>query len=293
MRRFEKPIVLALFACWVIGFGALIWGTSNHSPVKQNTHGTGYAKEQANAPSQRSSAIHAHEKGMFDTFFEIKLTDVALIFFTAMLAWRTSGLFTETAGLRDAAEKQRTDSLRSIAATEIAAKAAQQSAGVAEKALFAANHPLLTISELELRESDQAANRPPHIHWGMRNSGTGIAVVISIDVKTGTKEKVGLSIVSKSSHNVLEWIGAIEPGDIATGNRISTPSIQAKFNEILIGNVILYFQLTIQLEDVFKNPSIERFPFVFNPETKAFQRTSAMIEGREKSDSDEYSTGLS
>ena len=69
----------------------------------------------------------------------------------------------------------------SIAVSGAAAKAAQKSAEVAEKSLFEANRPFIVISPLELCEAN-AFQASPHIHFGLRNSGKGVAIVNKVGV---------------------------------------------------------------------------------------------------------------
>jgi hypothetical protein len=60
-----------------------------------------------------------------NSFFDFRITDAFLVIFTWILAVKTSGLFTETAGLRRAADEQRTELLRSVKAAENSANAAK------------------------------------------------------------------------------------------------------------------------------------------------------------------------
>jgi hypothetical protein len=207
--KLTNAVVLAVFACWIFGFGALIWSASKHPPADQNASRSGDTEHKANAPTPQQSATVLHEKTALETFFELKLTDVLLVIFTAVLAYKTSGLFTETAGLRDAAEKQRLDSLRSIEVAEAAARAAQKSADTGERALFVAYRPLITIVELELRSANTALGMP-HIHFGIRNSGQGIAVVHSFKVTITLREHVGSKLARTTSVTEAKWVGLIE-----------------------------------------------------------------------------------
>lgn len=139
-KSFLNALVLVLFALWVVGFVCLSWTASNHSPANQHANRGSHTEKKTNAPTPQNSATvetppnptndqsAKREKTAFEVFFELKLTDVLLVIFTALLAWKTSGLFTETAGLRDAADKQRLDTLRSIEAAEKAAKATERAA---------------------------------------------------------------------------------------------------------------------------------------------------------------------
>jgi hypothetical protein len=71
----------------------------------------------------------------------------ALALFTLVLASKTSGLYAETAGLRDAADKQRGDLLRSIKAAEDSARAAELSA----EAAIGIELPRLFVSKIEFK----------------------------------------------------------------------------------------------------------------------------------------------
>jgi hypothetical protein len=273
MRRFEKPIVLGLFACWSVGFGAVIWKASQHSPANYNSSRSSETKEQTRPPlpnkgasvqtqtNPADSESRKYEKTALETFFELKLTDVLLVVFTAILAWRTSGLFVETAGLRDAADRQRTDSLRSIAATEIAAKASQQSAETSKKALFAAYQAILTITEFELRDPNARLNKP-HIHWGIRNAGPGMAIVQKIGIKITVTEKTRPRRIESVMKKA--WVSAIEARETASGHVITTPTIISRVNDIRSGNIILYIVFEVEGQDVFKDPLFARFPFVYD-----------------------------
>jgi hypothetical protein len=70
---------------------------------------------------------------------------IVIAAFTVLLAVRTGSLFKETAGLREAADSQRDDTLQLIAATKDAADAAKRSADVAERMLVDAERPYLFV----------------------------------------------------------------------------------------------------------------------------------------------------
>lgn len=70
--------------------------------------------------------------------------------FTVVLAWRTGGLFKETARLRTIADQQQADLLRSIIATEALAKAAHESADVARAEFNATHRPHLIARDISI-----------------------------------------------------------------------------------------------------------------------------------------------
>jgi hypothetical protein len=83
----------------------------------------------------------------FVRFLELRLTDVLIIFFTGLLAIRTSGLYRETAALRTIADQQRADLLLSIEAAQDSARAAELSA----KAAIGVELPMLSVSKIEFQ----------------------------------------------------------------------------------------------------------------------------------------------
>jgi hypothetical protein len=168
-----------------------------------------------------------------------------------------------------------------IVATEIAANAAQKSADTAEKSLFAANRPVITIGELELVQSDDLLDKP-HINWAMRNSGSGFAVVTDVKVETVIQGDGTPRIHSQESS---VWIGVIETGKTSDGHRVTTATMQARIKDILAGRLLLYFNVELQLMDVMENRSGARFPFIYDSKAKSFKRTSPLVVGEEKGDS--------
>jgi hypothetical protein len=77
--------------------------------------------------------------------------------FTIVLAWRTGGLFKETAGLRDAANKQREDTLRSIAEASRAATAMEDVATHMEATARATMDSVRAAEEATRAAQDQVA----------------------------------------------------------------------------------------------------------------------------------------
>lgn len=130
------------------------------APTQQGDHRPSAAQQHSNATtatptesdaSQRDEQANAEQHiaphSLFDAvvewaikFFELKLTDVLIVIFTAVLAMKTAGLFRETAGLRSAADQQASDMKDSIKAATDTAKAA-----------VASNQIAVTNSEQQLR----------------------------------------------------------------------------------------------------------------------------------------------
>jgi hypothetical protein len=127
--------LLALLAAGLTGVALQYSKPHNEGePAKVEERNSPIAKPIAQVTTDQGDTKGKDKRAWSESLLE-KPTDTLLVFFNGLLAlytWRlyraTSGLFTETAGLREAAENQRIDSLRSIAASELAAKAAQASA---------------------------------------------------------------------------------------------------------------------------------------------------------------------
>jgi hypothetical protein len=200
---------------------------------------------------------------------------------TVLIAAFTYTLFAATKGLVEAAKIQSSDMKRSIVASEIAANAAQKSADIAEKAFFATHRPIITIGDLELVESDDVTDKP-HINWGLRNSGSGFAVVTKIKVETVIQGDGTARIYSRESS---AWVGTIEPGMTSSGHQVTTATMQVRIKDILAGRLLLYFNIELQLMDIMETRSSARFPFIFDSQVNSFRRTDPLVIGDEKDDS--------
>src|ERR1700722_10712155 len=136
LARLKNEGGIGLFGCFLTGFCFAVWIASHKPPSEQRYKEANETQRHAEpiAPTAATDANMAHtdgdrhrsadEKKWFTDFFEIKLTDLLIAIFTGVLAWKTAGLFRETAGLRNAADKQQADLLRSIEAAEKSAEAA-------------------------------------------------------------------------------------------------------------------------------------------------------------------------
>jgi hypothetical protein len=141
LRRLHQAIWVALFACFLFVIGSFAWAIS-HQPVPQQQNKRA-SETQTNSKSIAPPTIislnefhtgktdkksETEKQDFFTRFLEFNITDLLLALFTGVLAYKTSGLFRETAALRAAADKQATEMLRSIKAAEKAADAAKRSA---------------------------------------------------------------------------------------------------------------------------------------------------------------------
>jgi hypothetical protein len=270
--RYFAAVLAIVSGIWIFGTSSS-FETCKTAQAAANTE-----QSQKNPPFlafANFSAVYVRCTGHVLYEYRDFATAVATIFialFTFTLWWATKGLV-------EAEAIQSADMKRSIVAAEIAANAAQKSADTAEKSLFAANRPVITIGELELVQSDDPLDKP-HINWAMRNSGSGFAVVTDVKVETVIQGDGTPRIHSQESS---VWIGVIETGKTSDGHRVTTATMQARIKDILAGRLLLYFKL--QLMDVMENRSGARFPFIYDSKAKSFKRTSLLVVGEEKGDS--------
>ena len=150
LTLFQKALWFALFGIVLIGFADQEIRIANRpiSEPQQRPHFV----QSPRAPVE--AEIKTPEGAIVDwvsRLFDFRLTDVLIVFFTALLASKTAGLYTETAALRSVADAQRGDLLRSIRAAEDLAHAAQKSADVAEAALTIAERPYFVPREPKLK----------------------------------------------------------------------------------------------------------------------------------------------
>jgi hypothetical protein len=259
LTKIVNALALMLFACWIFAFGTTVWDASHHSPSKKNSNWGGYAERKADPPSpQNRIAVEAqaapaqnkssqHEKTTLETFFEIKLTDVALIFFTAVLAWKTSGLFVETAGLRDAADKQRDDTLRLIKATEISAKAAADSVEISRAQIRA----YFTCS-MGARINEE---KKQVIEYICKNTGQSDARKIRIVMHFGHDDFTGKGII-RIGVPLSKMVDDLGPSDIDSATLTSADVPKGLLDAQFWG---YRTRCVIHFEDVFGEPRTQEF----------------------------------
>jgi hypothetical protein len=111
---------------------------------------------------------------------------LALVFFTGVLAAKTSGLYQATVGLRDVANQQRSDMLRSIAATEKAAAAA-------EMAMTDLERPWLFLDGVHVRRRDINSPNSWLIKLKWNNVGRSPAIIQDCIFEVVSKNIVALT----------------------------------------------------------------------------------------------------
>jgi hypothetical protein len=132
-------------------------------------------------PIHDTETTQPHKKNaderITDWLGDVRLTDLLIVIFTGVLAWKTSGRYTETAALRTAADEQRQEMLRSIRAAEISANAATLAA-----------HALQVIERAQLVEAILSNNfwaalrgiENPFATLSIKNYGKTPATIIDV-----------------------------------------------------------------------------------------------------------------
>lgn len=156
-KVFWDSVWIGLFCIIVAALGFEALTASQMIPEQQHSNRSESAKKATDTPSATLDGLHAGEQTRQRKekqaqaaehvleFFNIKLTDALIAIFTVVLAYKTAGLFRETAGLRRAADQQARDMQASLAIAKQSADAATASASqipIVERAyIFATPHP--------------------------------------------------------------------------------------------------------------------------------------------------------
>jgi hypothetical protein len=154
------------------------------------------SNEDQNVPS--NTLLDASRKFLLD----IHVTDLLLVFFTAMLAFKTSGLHRETVELRRLADTQRQDMLRSILAAEKSANAAKVNSQLVidtERARFYCvvrwtnSEEALKLAYLPGFEpvADNDIVTAPSVDYWIKNIGRSPAILAEINWKFGQNREDG------------------------------------------------------------------------------------------------------
>jgi hypothetical protein len=129
------------------------WLSEAQSNAQLVTPPTPVAPDQTHAEPQAPGPHSTKEPVPHDwisEFFQIKLTDLLIAFFTGVLAVKTADLFRETSGLRNAADKQSTDMQASIKAAVDSAKAAITSNQIAVANAEQQLRAYVTVQEVQM-----------------------------------------------------------------------------------------------------------------------------------------------
>jgi hypothetical protein len=278
LRTAQKTVWIALFACFVFGFGFAVWSASQHSPPHNSEQPTSAKYQDSDGSKSRPLAKNSPKEGQEEHYwystFKEHTAEWLIALFTAVLSLYTARLFYATSGLVDAAQEQSRDMKASIAVAQTTADAARKSAETAEKDLLASHKPLITIFDLELCEPNRHEDRH-HISFALRNSGKGLAIVNRIGVTIQTVEyNVDGKQQQKAGFAVSSWNGAIESGDSSDAHRLASDLIGAREWGLIRneGRLVVFVNFEIVSQDIFHNPIRQVFPFVYNLRSWTFER---------------------
>ena len=125
------------------------------------------------------------------SFLDFHITDVLIVIFTGVLAVKTSGLYRETAALREGADEQRADTNRAIRAAEASALAAQESAKAASIEVTGLQRPYIYISGVD-EPKCYGNDHNPGLGYTIANYGKTPAKVIYLNIgfSVGHPEKI-------------------------------------------------------------------------------------------------------
>jgi hypothetical protein len=125
-----------------------------------------------------------------------------------------------------------------------------------------------------------------HIHWSLRNSGPGMAVVHTMRTRTliGVSSPLGVRIVR--SREKINWGSIVESKDTAPGFSITTPELQRRVAEIRAGATQLYFVIQLDGQNIFRDHFSVLFSFQYSSARKGFMRAGTTPDSQ--IDNDEY-----
>jgi hypothetical protein len=137
---------------------------------------------------------------------------VGLLIFTGILAFRTTGLYRETAALRQVAKQQRGDLLRSIQASESAAEAAKKAADISEQALTVLERPYLFIDE-PIISRDHPVTQMPHeeVRYFFTNYGKTPAIVRFMEADIRIDNSINSSVWEAFNGRIIFGKGERNP----------------------------------------------------------------------------------
>jgi hypothetical protein len=236
LKRPQQALWVALFLFLLGGLGTETWKASRNSPT--NNQGKRTEKTQKspqpspavigaslNEPHSKQAQPERHEgkpssiDGAPDwlaRLLEFNLTDILLAVFTGVLAWKTAGLFRETAALRAAADQQANDMKASINEAKRSADAARDSAAA-------------TRASVELAE--RTAEHQLRAYLGVASakiisSDGGTTFVIEVEITNS-----GQTPARRVTHGIVAEIqiqheppASFQAAERASGERVMVPN---------------------------------------------------------------------
>ncbi len=264
----------------------------DHGPSGQRGTPSNAAPLQLLPENQKTSGHQDNPKENGGEFWSAKLTDwllaaftLALVIFTRRLYKATAGLFTETAGLREAAAEQSRDMKASIAAAQKAADAADRNARIAETALLSVEIPYLYpfvrkhgfITNFSRRSGQLGVTGfdfgNDFIKYYFRNFGRTPAEITEVQAillpSTGQPHRM------RVDRNVNPLSGHIVAADGGESQDFPYGFNKGMFDTYSKGTFspdthLFWFMGHVRYNDVFENEYVRGFCLAFSPMTGTF-----------------------
>jgi hypothetical protein len=269
-------VILFIGMVGALGFEALT--ASQELPSKQDSyradstkHNTesnaaieeSHSSEQANKrkEKQAKAAEHAIE------FLNIKISDALIAIFTIVLAYKTAGLFNETARLRSAADQQASDMKASIAA-------AVRSADISERALTELEAPFTAIKIIDtglIRKTTETGHDFAILKFSITNDGRTPARLVELVDKTifvpvgaGQPPPINLDYRSR---NTMPYGVISPPGSESqpfTQNLILNHMNELAADTLILKSKAFFFYGFVRYETIFKQTYRMGFCYMFD-----------------------------
>jgi hypothetical protein len=189
--RWRQALWIALFVCFLIGFGTALWHASQQSPPNNNKQPS--QAENKNAPPReaitevRSDEGHTggqEKEEWYERIFE-KPTDWLLALFTLFLVIYTRRLYQATADLRQSTDKLWEAGERQIEAVQKNAdrqfEITQQSIKLARDEFISTHRPRIILREAII--GAPLEGQPISVHFHLANVGETTGRIIRSSVK--------------------------------------------------------------------------------------------------------------
>jgi hypothetical protein len=280
MRWVTDWIWLLVFAALAVGFVIGANSASKEIPAQQQTERSDSAKDRADSTPSTVPQLHTEQDApktkekeehsvwsWIGSFFELKLTDVVIAFFTVVLAVKTAGLFVETAGLRTAADQQAADMKASIAA-------AIRSADISERALTELEAPFTAIKIIDtglIKKTAEIGHDFAILKFSITNDGRTPARLIElvdktilVEIEGGNPPPMNLGFRSR---NTMPY-GVISPPNSEsqpfTQHLMMNHMNELAADTLILKNKALFFYGFVRYETIFKQSYRMGFCYFFD-----------------------------
>jgi hypothetical protein len=215
------------------------------------------------------------------------IATIVIAAFTVVLAWRTGGLFKETAGLREAADKQRADTLELVAAAKDSADAAKRSAALSERALIDLERPVIAVDIIDpglgISEADGrlTVELRPSSRISITNYGRTPAMLIEYSVRFdivpkgqyGMPPAIDMAVPESVMQQPYgEFIAAGKPLEFNIAENISIFTASHVTRGTFSQGDKIFFLCYIKFEDIFFDTYKSGFCAIFDEKRREFIR---------------------